>query len=567
MRATTLSRTSSATAGRTISCARVRGVASASAARGERAGAEKDDDARVVGSRSLRARTTSMGHRGSSATARRRERGVDATARARMGANEGMGGWGRLDSNARRDASTRASEARATESTATQTMDVRQKLSILCVMLAVFLHLLGFTVTGPITPGLVRRFDVAAEHVGYLTSAYPLGMFGALFFWPQLSDKVGRKPIIVTSLMGVGLGLVLQGVCVRSGWSLQTFLLLRVLSGAFAGASPVVKAYLADASTPEFLPRLMAWREASCTLAFIVGPTLGGVLFSGFSLSAAISVTGWASVAAAMLVLLFMTPPQAMKAAMRETSGNEDDGVDASAASIDENTERKITGDFIASIPKETSRPRTSLPGVYDPDALSCPLGQQYLPAVATICFTSFLYNAGQSTFDSFFPLLLSKKLAYTPTQIGALLTALSMVSFTVSATVFAPTQKLFGLTKTTVIGLALVAIGLFSIGQAVPALVPPAAFVYVAGLPLFTPAIPILLMQCVPPTRRGFVMGVDSAINAVARIVAPIYFGRLFAVNPTHAFIGAGSVVALASVVVLTRRWIVLTTTRAQVF
>ena len=154
----------------------------------------------------------------------------------------------------------------------------RQKLSVACVMLAVFLHLLGFTVTGPITPGLVQRFDVAAEHVGYLTSAYPLGMFGALFFWPQLSDKIGRKPIIVTSLMGVGVGLILQALCVRSGWSLQTFLALRVLSGAFAGASPVVKAYLADASTPEFLPQLMAWREASCTLAFIVGPTLGGML-------------------------------------------------------------------------------------------------------------------------------------------------------------------------------------------------------------------------------------------------------------------------------------------------
>ena len=71
----------------------------------------------------------------------------------------------------------------------------------------------------------------------------------------------------------------------------------------------------------------MAWREASCTLAFIVGPTLGGVLFAGFSLSAAISVTGWASVAAATLVLLFMTPPQAMKASMREaTAGHGDDG-------------------------------------------------------------------------------------------------------------------------------------------------------------------------------------------------------------------------------------------------
>ncbi len=424
-------------------------------------------------------------------------------------------------------------------------------------MLAVFLHLLGFTVTGPITPGLVQRFDVAAEHVGYLTSAYPLGMFGALFFWPQLSDKIGRKPIIVTSLMGVGVGLILQALCVRSGWSLQTFLALRVLSGAFAGASPVVKAYLADASTPEFLPQLMAWREASCTLAFIVGPTLGGMLFAGFSLSAAISVTGWASVAAATMVLLFMTPPQSMKASMREVVGDASTSSDA-VETTERTTKEKATKSPTAGIPTETKQPQ-SLPGVYDPDTLSCPLGQQYLPAVATICVTSFLYNAGQSTFDSFFPLLLSKKLAMAPTQIGALLTALSAVSFTVSATLFAPTQKFFGLTKTTVIGLTLVAIGLVCIGQVNPAAVPPAAFLYVSGLPLFTPAVPILLMQCVPPTRRGTVMGVDSAINAIARIISPIVFGRVFAKDPALAFACAGCVVFAAAAVVVARRAIVL--------
>lgn len=467
--------------------------------------------------------------------------------------------------HARMRTRTRANDAKASERAAPDAARIewRQKLSIACVMLAVFLHLLGFTVTGPITPGLVRRFGVAAENVGYLTSAYPLGMFGALFFWPQLSDKVGRKPIIVLSLMGVGIGLILQGLCVRSGASFETFLLLRVLSGAFAGASPVVKAYLADASTPEFLPQLMAWREASCTLAFIVGPTLGGVLFAGFSLSAAISVTGWASVAAATLVLLFMTPPQAMKASMRETTeGDVDDASELEKDKVDEgkpSTAYATPSSPIAGVPTQTTLPKTSLPGVYDPDALSCPLGQQYLPAVATICMTSFLYNAGQSTFDSFFPLLLSKKLSMAPTQIGALLTALSAVSLTVSATLFAPTQKLFGLTKTTVIGLTLVATGLVAIGQAAPALVPPAAFVYVAGLPLFTPAIPILLMQCVPPTRRGTVMGVDSAINAVARIIAPIVFGKLFAADPAYAFVGAGVVVACAAILVLTRRFIVL--------
>mmetsp|Transcript_4327 Transcript_4327/g.15862 ORF Transcript_4327/g.15862 Transcript_4327/m.15862 type:complete len:529 (-) Transcript_4327:100-1686(-) len=419
-------------------------------------------------------------------------------------------------------------------------VELRQKLSVFCVMLAVFLHLLGFTVTGPITPGLVSHFSLAAENVGYLTSAYPLGMFGALFLWPRLSDKVGRKPILVLSLMGVGVGLILQGLCVKSGWSLQTFLLLRVLSGAFAGASPVVKAYLADAATPEFLPQLMAWREASCTLAFIVGPTLGGLLFAGYNLSAAISVTGWASIAAAALVAVFMTSPAMMRQSMAET-------LEAAKAEASDEAGASAT------------KPAKPAPGVYDPDALSCPLGREYLPAVATICFTSFLYNAGQSTFDSFFPLLLSKKLEMSPTQIGALLTTLSVVSFTVSATLFAPVQKLLGLTKTTVIGLLCVAIGLVAIGQAnVAAFVPPAAIVYVAGLPLFTPAIPILLMQCVPPTKRGAVMGIDSAINSMARILSPLVFGRIFATDPALCFGMAGAIVFVASVVVMARRFIV---------
>ena len=79
-------------------------------------------------------------------------------------------------------------------------------------MLAVFLHLLGFTVTGPITPGLVRHFSLPPSDVGYLTSAYPLGMFFALFAWPRLSDRVGRKPILVLSLLGVGFGLVAQSI-------------------------------------------------------------------------------------------------------------------------------------------------------------------------------------------------------------------------------------------------------------------------------------------------------------------------------------------------------------------
>ena len=70
--------------------------------------------------------------------------------------------------------------------------------------------------------------------------------------------------------------------------------------------------------------------------------------------------------------------------------------------------------------------------------------------------------------------------------------------------------------------------------------------------------------MQCVPKTRRGAVMGLDSAVNAVARIATPVAFGKRYAQTPrteglNAPFLAAGTVVALAALVVVVRRWSVL--------
>ena len=156
------------------------------------------------------------------------------------------------------------------------------------------------------------------------------------------------------------------------------------------------------------------------------------------------------------------------------------------------------------------------------------------MTAVATICVVSFLYNAGQSTFDSFFPMYASGTLGMGPTKIGATLTSLAAVSFGVSAFVFSRVQDALGLTLTAAAGLGLVAAGLCGVGLAgSEAAAVAAAAVYVSGIPLFTPAVPILLMQCVPKTRRGAVMGLDSAVNAVARIATPVALGKRYAQTP----------------------------------
>ena len=154
--------------------------------------------------------------------------------------------------------------------------------SVCGVLLSSFLSLLGFTmVAGPLTPALGRHFQLKVGGLfGALTSAYPLGMMIGIFIWPSLSDRVGRRNILSFSLLFTGLGLMAQAMVILYGGTLFQFLLARSLTGLFAGSSPVSKAYLADIGAMDGkLPRYLSLKDASSTLAFILGPAAGGLLF------------------------------------------------------------------------------------------------------------------------------------------------------------------------------------------------------------------------------------------------------------------------------------------------
>mmetsp|Transcript_33139 Transcript_33139/g.72249 ORF Transcript_33139/g.72249 Transcript_33139/m.72249 type:complete len:568 (-) Transcript_33139:494-2197(-) len=407
----------------------------------------------------------------------------------------------------------------------------QRHISLYAALGIVLLHLLGFTMLGPMLPALAGHFSLSNQHIGYLTSAYPLGMIFALSVWPQLSDRVGRRPMLALSLAGVGVGFIAQGVAVAKGWPFWVFISMRVLSGAMAGASPVLKAYIADIATEEEMPKFMAWREAAATLAYIVGPVLGGLLFGGSSASLALIIAsaGSASVAAALLVAVMLN-----EAPFKELAADK-------------------------------SKAGPSLPKVdgIESEALACPLGKGYVGIVAVICLTSFLYNFGQANFDAFFAVLAASRFSLEVKQIGLLLTSLAVMSFGVSSYVFSRVQKRFGIVPTCITGLTLVSAGLGCIGlvQSVP-LLWGAALMYVVGIPLFAPTVPILLMQCVPPDKRGQVMGIDSAVNTVARILGPIVFGVLYGkFGPEASFLMAAGVVFLAAIVTLVRKYYIAQT------
>jgi MFS family permease len=297
-----------------------------------------------------------------------------------------------------------------------------------------------------------------------------------------------------------------------------------------------------------FTARLMGWREACCTLAFVVGPTVGGIICSGLSLSATIAFTGYASILASILVFVLVVEPTSAQTINVVADGSTEKSKNEGGGSSND--------------------ANANVDALYDSQNLSCPLGVSLVAAVGTICVTSFLYNAGQSTFDSFFPLVISRTVGMGPTMIGATLTSLSLVSLSISTLLFAPIFKFFGLTKTCGIGLALVAIGLAMIGVSTTAFTTGlGAFFYVCGVPLFTPSIPILLMQCVPTTSRGAVMGFDSAINSSARIITPVLLGSVFAASRGKAFLCAATCVGAAFVIVVIRSFVVFRETRVKYF
>ncbi|KAJ8604852.1 hypothetical protein CTAYLR_001081 [Chrysophaeum taylorii] len=386
-------------------------------------------------------------------------------------------------------------------------------ISVAAILSAAFLNLLGFTMAGPINPQLAAHFGLTAgSKVGALTAAYPFGMVFGLLLWPWVSDRRGmRQPVLVGSLAGVGCGLALQATCLELEWPLWSFLGLRALSGACAGASPVAKAFLADVATPDELPRWLAWREASATLAFIVGPSLGGFLYCATgSLGAVVGATSGGSLLAALVVALFATTPRTRH--VRHHNDN-------------------------------------VIPAGYDGSA--CPLGTRLLAAVATIVCVSTLENAGSATWDAFGAVVAQQRYGLGPSEVGALLTAGACASFAVSTLAFDRVSRAVGIVPTAVFGLALVGLGLVGVGAASTSLhaFVLAASLYQLGKPLYAPTLPTLLLRCVPPHRRGLAMGVDSIFNTLARAISPILLGALLhARGDTACFAVAGALVLSAA-------------------
>jgi len=385
--------------------------------------------------------------------------------------------------------------------------------SVVALLAAACLSLFGFAMPSPILPVLRDRFGLSAGEVGLVSSSFAAGMFFAVMLLPAISDSRGRRPVLIAALTCNTVGFLAQGLVLSLRLSFSAFLLVRFVTGLFAGCNPVFKAYLADAVPATRLPEFMVYREAAATLAFVVGPTLGGLLAAGAGPAGPLYAAAAANALGALIV----------------------------AARVQESNivrEAAVTGRQSGELQEAAAQGKEALPWLL----------------VTLVLGMSFLYVVCQTCWASFLPLLMDDRFGASPYEIGLVTTKVSVVVLFFQVLCYKPVMRRIGLELMGAFGALAILVGLAGLGwPAMPFWA--AAAAYAVGVASFPATIPTLLAGLVPRSRRGLVLGIDSIVNNLCRVVAPIGLGLLYARSPGHCF-GAASAVMLFEIVVLVAMW-----------
>ncbi|MBS0469587.1 MAG: MFS transporter [Proteobacteria bacterium] len=137
-----------------------------------------------------------------------------------------------------------------------------------------FINLLGFGIIVPLLPFYAESFRAPPWQVALIFSAYAIGAFFGEPFWGRLSDTVGRKPILISTVTGN----CLCYLALAFAPNIYVAFFVRLLGGMASGNGAVIQGYIADVTPPDERTGKMSWLGAAYNVGFIVGPAVGGLL-------------------------------------------------------------------------------------------------------------------------------------------------------------------------------------------------------------------------------------------------------------------------------------------------
>ena len=367
----------------------------------------------------------------------------------------------------------------------------------------VAVDLLGFGIVVPLLPLYAHRLGAGAASIGLLLAAYSGAQLVSAPLLGRLSDRVGRKPLLIASLAGTAVASLLTGCA----GSLGLLLVARVLDGASGGSVAVAQAAATDIVGPEDRTRVFGLLGAAYGVGFVIGPAIGGLAALGGPRVPFFVAAGIAGLNAIVAVRrLPETRPVTRPAARRERA----------------------------------------------PGSL-----RSVLPRIAVPAGVTVLLVASFSAFEATFALFGQRRLGFGLAAIGAVFAMVGVVAALVQGGLVRPLAARIGDAGCLRVGLVAEGLGLVLLPtvHARVSLVVPLLLVTV-GQSLSTPALNALVVARVGNGGRGGALGAQQGLSALARIVGPAAGGVSYALlGVATPFWGGGLVIAGALLLSLVMR------------
>src|ERR1019366_3128014 len=393
-------------------------------------------------------------------------------------------------------------------------VDPRASRVVTFVFLTVFLDLIGFGIVIPLFPFYVKSMGGSARTVGFLLSCFSFTQLVATPFLGRLSDRVGRRKVILFSLMGNVVSMVLFALATKVSL-LPLFFASRVLAGATAGNIAACQAAIADVTSGELRAKGMGRLGAGIGLGLVLGPALGAAL-SRFGMWA--PPLGAAAMAMADLTAAFFLMPET-----REPKGLFGGG-------------------------SETASSR--LPG----PSLRPVLSERRLIIVLVLYFCTFLY---MTTMQVALALLTKERLGWGQSEVGNVFALFGVVTLVIQGGLIAWIARTFGQVRVVAAGALVSAAGLTTIAFAYhfgPLLA--GLLLLALGLGVTQPLLSSIASDYAGNEQRGAVLGFAQSAGGMARTVGPTLSGFLFeGIGAGAPFLGGAAAALGAFVLALALR------------
>ena len=357
------------------------------------------------------------------------------------------------------------------------------------LFLIVVVDLIGFGIIIPLLPFYAEFFDADPATVGLIMATYSMTQFLAAPYWGQLSDRIGRRPVLLVSLAGSAVAYLWLGFADE----LWILFAARAFGGLMAGNISAAFAYVADVTTPENRARGMGMIGAAFGLGFIIGPAVGGILAGPDPINADYQSPAFAAagLSAVALVLGIVFLKESLSQEIR-------DRLNARA------NEGRM------------AQFRRSLD----------------YPNLRFLILMSFLATVAFAGLEATFAMWSRRQFGWGPEQNGYLFAFVGILGAFVQGCLVGRLAKRFGETRLIIQGAGALCLGVLLIpfAETWPVLIIAMA-VAAYGFSIISPALNSAISLRVDEENQGMVMGVTRSATTLARVAGPALAGLLFAV------------------------------------